>query len=191
MSKYLSIITPWSTLKYLDIFWVDGGMVMRDKTCCFTGHRTIPLSEMNLVTQKTEEFIKSLILNGVKYFGVGGALGYDTLAAEILFRLKSTCFGHIKIILVYPFKGYTKRWTPEQYKQYLWLLPKYDKIVCASQHPSREAYFKRNRHLVDNSGYCIAYCTKAVGGTAYTLKYAQSKGGAIFNTSDFDIRFAQ
>jgi hypothetical protein len=56
-------------------------MVMRDKTCCFTGHRTIPLSEMNLVTQKTEEFIKSLILNGVKYFGVGGAL-------EGVFKLK-------------------------------------------------------------------------------------------------------
>lgn len=48
--------------------------------------------------------IRRLLVNCcVCFFGVGGAIGYDMLAARVLFRLKETGFPNIKVILVYPF----------------------------------------------------------------------------------------
>ena len=40
------------------------------------------------------------------------------------------------------------------------LLPQYDKAVCISSIPSREAYVERDRHLVSFTAHCIAYCTR-------------------------------
>lgn len=160
---------------------------MRKQTCCFTGHRDIPQDKETEITERTEKIIKELIGKGVKYFGVGGALGFDTLVAKILFRLRETEHPSIKVILVYPFEGYINRWTQEQQAVYRQLLPCYNKRVCIADHPSKEAYLQRNRHLANNSGYCISYCTRDSGGTAYTVKYAHSKGLTILNTADFDM----
>ena len=41
--------------------------------------------------------------------------------------------------------------------------------------------YKRNRHLVDNSGICVCYLTKDKGGTAYTVEYEKQKGLQIIN----------
>lgn len=157
---------------------------MREQTCCFTGHRDIPSQQIPLIMNKTEEYVRKLINQGVQYFGVGGALGYDTLAAQLLFRLREREFQHIRIILVYPFYGFTNRWKPEQQMVYDELFIRYDKTVCVSKYPSKSAYLQRDRHLVDFSGHCIAYCTKTYGGTAYTLRYAKSKGVQIWNTAE-------
>ena len=56
---------------------------MREKTVCFTGHRIIePEKRASLFAQLIDE-IKSLLEAGYRYFGAGGALGFDTLAATI------------------------------------------------------------------------------------------------------------
>ena len=39
---------------------------------------------------------------------------------------------------------------------------------------------ERNRALVDSSSACIAFCRRATGGTAYTLRYARSRGLEIY-----------
>ena len=170
---------------------LDGGSVkeiIRQKTVCFTGHRLIPIDHLENVKACTEIQIRRLILkHGIRYFGVGGAIGYDTLAAEILFRLRETDFPHIKVILVYPFEGFTSRWNDNQRAAYARLYPKYDKHVCVTPEASREAYLARDRHLVDNSAYCICYCTRQSGGTAYTVRYARRKGLSIYNTTDYDL----
>ena len=163
-------------------------MKLREQTCCFTGHRLIPYHELDAVAARTEIQTRELIVNhDVRSFVVGGAIGYDTLAACILFRLRVTDFPQIRVILVYPFEGFTSRWSDEQRAEYARLLPQYDKTVCVAQTASREAYLERNRHLVDGSAYCIAYCTRDSGGTAYTLRYAQQNGLKIFNTASGKI----
>ena len=55
------------------------------------------------------------------------------------------------------------------------------KVVWTSEEYTRDCMFKRNRHLVDNSSLCICYLTKDTGGTAYTVRYARSKGKIIVN----------
>ena len=154
---------------------------MRNKTACFTGHRDIPEKDVKDITAKTEAIIRQLYKKGVCFFGVGGALGYDTIATDILFRLRASYLPDIKIILVYPFDGFTSRWRPEQQTRYEARLPFYDKIVKVAGAPSREAYLARDRHLVDGSAYCIAYQTRDTGGTAYTTKYARAHGVEVYN----------
>ena len=157
---------------------------LRQRTCCFTGHREIPAKDLPSILRRTEQAIRQLIEQGVVFFGVGGAIGYDTEAAKLLFRLSATDYPQIKVILVYPFEGFTSRWSDEQREEYARLLPQYDKAVCVAQSASREAYLARDRHLVDGSAYCIAYCTRNSGGTAYTLRYAMDKGVEIYNVAE-------
>jgi len=158
---------------------------LRKKTCCLTGHRSVPSAKASKIAEHTACEIRRLVVNcGIHFFGVGGAIGYDTLAAKVLFKLREKEFPHIKVILVYPFSGYTNRWTLMQKLEYRRLLHKYDKVVCVCDRPSREAYLARNKYLVDNSSHCIAYCTREYGGTAYTIRYALKQGLLVRNIAD-------
>ena len=53
---------------------------MKNQTCCFTGHRDIS-DPLGILKRKLKRTIVNLIDNGIIYFGNGGALGFDTLAA--------------------------------------------------------------------------------------------------------------
>jgi len=160
---------------------------MKNKTCCFTGHRYIPPESEQRIAKNLERKTRELINVGYLYFGVGGAAGFDTLAAKTLIRLRQNDFPQIKVILVYPFDGFTNRWNDEQKITYSTLLPCYDKVVCVSSAPGKDAYLARNRHLVNWSSYCICYLTKDSGGTAYTVDYARKAGLQIHNTAPIDF----
>ncbi|MBQ2830839.1 MAG: DUF1273 family protein [Oscillospiraceae bacterium] len=155
---------------------------LREKTCCFTGHREIPTGKAEEIAEQTASEIRRLIVDhNVSFFGVGGAIGYDTLAAKVLFNIREAEFPNIKVILVYPFDGFTDRWSSNQKSIYQKLLPKYNKVVCVCDKPSKDAFLARNRHLVDGSTYCITYCTRDDGGTAYTVRYARQQGLDVRN----------
>lgn len=47
---------------------------MKEKTCCFTGHRIIPKSEYQYLQNQLEQEIKALIRQDFRYFGTDGAL---------------------------------------------------------------------------------------------------------------------
>ena len=131
----------------------------KKQTCCFTGHRNIPPGEQTKILTRVRHRLIPLIQSGIIYYGVGGALGFDTLVAEMLIELKKEN-GRLRIIEVLPFEGYRDRWTPEQQLHAKNLDKKMDKIVYVSKEPSKSAYLTRDRHLVDCSDYCISYCTK-------------------------------
>ena len=90
--------------------------------------------------KRTEDIIRTLISEGVTQYFVGGAVGYDTLVAELLFRLREE-FSQIEIILAYPFDGFTNGWTDDQRATYDRLFPQYDKRVCITTKASREAFW--------------------------------------------------
>lgn len=156
----------------------------KQKTCCFTGHRSIRAERLPILMQKTEQIVRELIANGVIFFCVGGAVGYDTEVAKLLFRLQESEFPQIKVILIYPFDGFTDSWTPMQQEAYWLLYPKYFKVICVAQKAGRAMYLKRDRQLVDCSAFCICYCTRKTGGTAYTVRYAMQKGLRVFHIID-------
>ncbi len=159
---------------------------MKEQTCCLTGHRDLPRDTDELVRRLTDA-ICGRIEAGVRHFGVGGAVGFDTLAAEVLMELRDTRFPHIRVIAVEPFPGYTARWTLAQCSKRQHMLGRYDRVVCLPASPGREAYLARDRHLVDASAHCISYCNRMSGGTAYTVRYALRKGLYVENLGALDV----
>lgn len=74
---------------------------MRTETCCFTGHRELPVWGRKELATKLEDTIIGLIDRGIRFYGAGGARGWDTLAAQTVLRLKRR-YPHIKLIFGIP-----------------------------------------------------------------------------------------
>jgi len=153
---------------------------MKSKTCCFTGHRKIPKGELPQIKTKLKNTITEFIGNGVIYYGAGGALGFDTLSALTVLELKQQ-YPQIKLILVLPCKNQTRNWQQSDIEVYENIKSQADKVVFTSEMYYNGCMLKRNKHMVDNSGYCICYKTRDTGGTAYTVKYATEKQLNIIN----------
>lgn len=156
---------------------------MKDRTCCFTGHRRIPTEKVEKVKVKLKHTITIAVEEGYLYFGTGGALGFDTLAALTVLELKEK-YPRIKLILVLPCVNQTRGWNKIDVEVYEYIKSKCDKYVYTSKEYTDGCMQKRNRHLVDNSSLCICYLTRNTGGTAYTVRYAKQKGLNIINLAD-------
>ncbi len=153
---------------------------MKEKTCCFTGHREISTENIIAIKPILQKTIIKLIKKGYIYFGVGGALGFDTLVEITILELK-LLYPHIKLILVFPCEDQTKYWKKEDIEIYEKIKNKCDKYVYVSKNYTNDCMLKRNRYLVDYSSCCVCYKTNNIGGTAYTVKYAEEKGIDIIN----------
>lgn len=153
---------------------------MKENTCCFTGHRKIPPSQYRNIARRLKSTIIDLIGQGYVCFGAGGALGFDTMAAQIVLKLKEQ-YPQIKLILVLPCKTQTRGWDEHDIEVYEDIKAQCDRFVYISDAYTSGCMFKRNRHLVDNSNICISYLTENKGGTAYTVKYAKKAGVRVIN----------
>lgn len=153
---------------------------MRESTCCFTGHRELPAWGQKKLAATLEATIIGLIDRGIRYYGAGGARGWDTLAAKTVLKLK-TNYPKIRLILVLPCQTQTRGWNPEDIAEYERIKAQADKVVYTAQQYTWDCMHKRNRHLVDNSSVCVCYLTKGRGGTAYTVDYAKRQGLEIIN----------
>lgn len=105
---------------------------MKKHTCCFTGHRRIPHEDMRRIQQQLRDIIVSSIECGYVFFGAGGALGFDTLAAQTVLELKNK-YAHIRLILVLPCLSQTKNWREPDIVEYERIKKNADKIVYISQ----------------------------------------------------------
>lgn len=154
---------------------------MKEQICCLTGHRLLPQDRLEEITEALKQTVEKLIVGGVRCFRVGGAVGFDTLAAQVLFELRER-YPEIQVVLYYPFDGFTDGWSAEQVEVYQCLLPRYDDVICVCRRSKRPAYayLKRDRCMVEGAEYVIAYCMKKTGGTAYTVRYAEKCGCEVW-----------
>lgn len=160
--------------------------VIRKKTACFTGHRKMeePISE---IEHRVTVAVEGLIQNGYRYFGAGGARGFDALASQVVLKLKTT-YPQIHLILVLPFDeqySHEKNWTESEVAQYHRLKERASKVVVLAAEYSSGIYYRRNRHLVDHSSVCVAYMRRTNSGISHTVNYARAKGPEIVNTALF------
>jgi len=157
------------------------------ETCCFTGHRDIPLCDEQKIITRVRYLLPPLLNRGVKYFGVGGAVGFDMIAAEYLLYLRDRERKRIKIISVLPFPEWRENWTKDQIMRQDAIMRLSDKVTYASNEYSKDAYWIRDKKLVDGSMFCISYCNRRTGGTAKTVRYAIEKGLEVYNASSWDL----
>ena len=150
-------------------------MIERSKVACFSGHRKLP-ENCSKLRANLEKAIIELIERGVVFFGNGGAVGFDALAATTVLKLKKE-YPHIRLVMVLPCppEEQSMKWNEEQKKRYYDLLDQADKVRILSPRYTSGCMLNRNRHLVDNSGYLICYLRKNNGGTFYTVSYAEDR----------------
>ena len=156
---------------------------MKEKTCCFTGHRELPEEQLPQLKQTLFKVIVRLASQGVTRFACGGALGFDTLAAQMVLMVKEA-FPQIELLLILPCKTQEKYWPKEDQEIYREILARADRVVFVSETYTQGCMQKRNRLLVEGSSVCVCYCTKKQGGTLYTVRYARQKGLNLINLAE-------
>ena len=153
-------------------------------SCCFTGHRKIQINK-NLLTDVLRIEMEKMILNGVRYFYCGGAMGFDIIAGKKVVELRQK-YPNVKLIIAVPCREQSKSFDYNSKLDYDYIISEADEVICLSEHYYRGCMHARNRYMVDNSAYCICYLTENKGGTFYTVNYAKRKNLKIINLAEIE-----
>ncbi len=151
---------------------------MKNITCCFTGHRDVPAYEKERIYRDLNAEISALIKKGITRFRCGGARGFDTMAALTVLDIKKLN-PEIFLIVDVPCRNQHLCWNKEERAAMDYILSVADEINELSQYYYNGCMQYRNRYMVDRSAYLIAYQTKPVGGSAYTVLYAKEQNLTI------------
>ena len=162
---------------------MGGFVVDRMHTCCFTGHRRVPDEDLPLVSQSLRREILRLIREeGIERFLSGGALGFDTLAAEVVLEVAAD-YPNVSLVIVQPCADQARSWNVDDVRRYGEMLRRASEVVTLAPAYRPGCMQARNRYLVEHSAVCLCYLTERSGGTAYTVRYAASRGLPIVNVA--------
>lgn len=148
--------------------------------CMFCGHGhdwAIPYR----ISEEINSQVDRLIALGVREFWSGGMGAFD-LICERAIRQKKEGDPSLKLFLVIPYL--TSVANPNS----KYLLKEYDEII----YPGLEnvhfkaAIIKRNRWMVDNCEFMLAYVQRSDGGARRTLSYAEKRKNInIINLAEY------
>lgn len=168
------------------------GDFMRQAACAVAGHRPsrfkFKYSEDYSLCKKIkramlEQFKRLYDEHGVRRYYVGGALGVDMWAGELILRLKEQPgYGDIELVVVLPFEGHDSKWDERSKRRMDFLLRMCSDCVVIGKEDCRENYIKRNCYMVDHADYLVAVYDNERNlrsGTMQTVRYAQNKGITI------------
>ena len=143
-------------------------------SCTFFGHQIINKDIKELLMCQIEKLITEY---GVNVFYVGNNGQFDDLVAEVLRKLKSRNPQiSYSIVLAY---------LPEREKEHN--QPSYTETIYPEgleDTPPRFAISKRNKWMVQQSEYVIAYVEHSFGGAAQFTEYARKKHRMVINLAD-------
>lgn len=146
---------------------------MNGRTCCVTGHRDIPVGQVDFVKQELKKEIELAIADGFTHFISGFAEGVDIFFAEIVAEL---CKKRKELSLEgdIPYRG--RLWRLEKGKETKRLLDVCAAITVISEEYVPDVYSRRNWYMVERSERVIAvYDGRKTGGTAATIRMAEKK----------------
>ena len=145
-----------------------------NKACCFAGHRQVFDYR---IAEKAETVIAELAKNGIEIFYTGGMGDFDNSCSSIVRALKRTN-KNIKLYLVIPYLTQELNNYKDYYEE------SYDDIICPLDLMGvhyKGAIKKRNRWMVDNSAYIVAYVNCEWGGAYEAMHYAEKSGKHVVN----------
>ena len=121
-----------------------------------------------------------LIQQGVTTFISGMAQGVDLWAAREVLRQKAEN-PMLRLIAAQPCADQAQRWPQAARREYEDILAVCDERFCLYERYTHSCMMERNLWMVDRSGILLAvYDGSAGGGTAATVRYAQSKQREIW-----------
>ena len=152
------------------------------KSCCFTGHRQLGGKEQAIFERLCFQ-IECCVSAGIEEFRCGGALGFDTVAALAVLKMKEQ-FQQIRLVLYIPCADQDKRWSAAEQKRYREIWKRADTVHVLAERYYDGCMFVRNRSMVDGSELCIAYLKRPSGGTKMTVNYAKKQQVTVINLGD-------
>lgn len=155
-------------------------MLTEEKTCAFSGHREIPDRIVGGLIDLIDRAIAYCYRNSVRTFFCGGAIGFDTIAAERVLRAKET-YPDIRLSLVLPCEDQDKFWSPSEKARYRAILAAADAVCYISETYSKGCLKERNERLAFACDYLVCYVDHAPSGAAQTRRMAEKLGRTVFN----------
>ena len=152
------------------------------KAICFTGHRIIG---PDLNEDLLDKLLAKLTDKGYKTFICGGALGFDTFAAEKVIELKKKD-PEIRLHIYVPCRDQDKKWSFSDKRRYKKILEKADLINIMAETYYDGCMKARNYKMVEDSAVCLCYLNNDLrSGTAQTVRYALKLKRVITNVSTY------
>jgi len=136
--------------------------------------------DLSQINERLDDIIGQLDNKGIERFLVGGALGFDTLAAKAVLRQREKN-PRIILVMCLPCKSQEKYWPVGDKNTYFELLDAADETIYISEKYYTGCMAKRNLYLVENSEICVAYLKRAGSGTGQTIRMARERGLTVIN----------
>ena len=122
------------------------------RNVAFTGYRpekfSFPLDERDAdyieFYNNLYNSIKSVATDNTNFY-CGGAIGFDIIAGEIVLKLKQEN-PTLNLIMVVPFFGQAKDFTPLWHERYLNLIKASNKVVYLEKQYVHGCYFKKKKN---------------------------------------------
>lgn len=159
-----------------------------EKACAVTGHRPtrfkFKYNEDYSLCRKIkrtmqEQFKRLHDEEGIRRIYVGGTLGVDMWAGEIVLRLKETPgYEDMELVVVLPFHGHNIKWDERSKKRLSFLIRHSTENIIIGKDDCRESYIRRNCYMVDHASYLLAIYDnnpKMQSGTMQMVDYAKQK----------------
>jgi len=144
------------------------------KACCVTGHRVIPVEQLERVEFELRGLIRQAIDVGYDTFISGFAEGADLLFARLVLEFQAEF--SVRLEAAIPYAGRLK--CPNS--EFQALLAKCSAVHIVSGEYSPGCFFARNRFMADRADTVIAvYDGRKRGGTYQTICYAKEAGKQI------------
>jgi len=146
---------------------------MLNHTCCVTGHRGVPIGQIEFVRRRLREELSDAIAQGFTRFLSGYAEGVDQLFAELVIEeMKKNPQIQLEAALPYRERFMRLLFNPKTKP----LIQAAGKVTVSCEEYSPGSFHIRNHYMVLESSRVIAvHDGRQAGGTAATLRYAYAK----------------
>ncbi len=160
---------------------------MKEKVCCFTGHRPQKLPYgfneedvrcVKLKKRLRKEIVKLIKKHNVTRFISGMALGVDIYSAEIVLSLRKK-YPHIILECAIPCETQCIKWSESMRDRYYDIISRCDEETLIQKRYTHDCMQKRNEYMIDKSDFVIAVWDGRPSGTGNTVRYAENEGKEI------------
>ena len=153
------------------------------KACCFSGHRSLSDRHIPYMHEYLKTQLAQLCAMGCRTFYAGGAVGFDTIAALEVLKLKAD-FPEVKLHLLLPYPGQADHFSASEKSTYEFIKERANSFLYLYPAYVPECMYARNRALVEHSELLLCYLIRRRSGTMYTVNYARRRGVPVINLAD-------